>query len=328
MLENFRKKIIFYFFILLVAGNFLFAKSKKEPNWFKNSKNVFPKSEYISQLGSGKTEEEAKTDALEQLSQYFKTTVNSNLSTSIKAFSTENSSQKSSSIINNVEIKSEVDFFGVQFTESYYLKKEKKYYIVVYIKRADAWNQYKPKIEAQKTEFYEFYNKAQNESDSFFKIGFLRNAENSSIEFLKKLEYARILSPKEEEKYSVDRKTISKIPSLIEQEKKNITIFVFISGDYANIIENAVKKSFEKNGFLVSKNAKYKANVKVFANESGSEPICIFPSVELTISDNNENPVFSYETNIQERTVAYTLENAKRKAFPKLAEKINQELIF
>ncbi len=327
MVENFRK-VIFYFFAIFFAANFLFAKSSKEPKWLKNCKTVFPNSEYISQLGSGKTQEEAKTDALEQLSQYFKTTVNSNLSSSIKAYSTENSNQKSSSLINNIEVKSEVDFFALQFTESYYLKKEKKYYIVTYIKRADAWNQYKPKVEAQKTEFYEFYNKAQNELDSFLKIGFLKNAKDSSDEFLKELEYARILNPKEEEKYSEDRKTISKILSLIEQEKKKITIFVFISGDYANIIENALKKSFEKNGFLISKNAKYKANAKVFANESGTDPICVFPSLELTISDNNENAVFSYETNIQERTVAYTLENAKRKAFPKLAEKIMQELNF
>ena len=49
-----------------------------------------------------------------------------------------------------MNVTSEVEFIGLEFTESYYYKPEKKWYAVAYMIRDDAWVQYKPKIEAEK----------------------------------------------------------------------------------------------------------------------------------------------------------------------------------
>ena len=50
-----------------------------------------------------------------------------------------------------MNVTSEVEFIGLEFTESYYYKSEKKWYAVAYMIRNDVWVQYKPKIEAEKT---------------------------------------------------------------------------------------------------------------------------------------------------------------------------------
>ena len=52
------------------------------------------------------------------------------------------------------------------------------------------------------------------------------------------------------------------------------------------------------------------------------------PAVIVSVKSSEGKAVFSYEVKMMEKTVAYSLENAQKKAFPKLAEKINKEIKF
>lgn len=230
--------------------------------------------------------------------------------------------------MDEVNVTSEVEFIGLEFTESWYYKAEKKWYAVAYMNREDAWVQYKPKIESEKTKFHSFLKRAESEEDPYTKISLYKSAWKASCDFLEKLEYGRIINPKEEEKYSQDRNAVSDLPSRIEAEQKNLTLEVRMSGDYANIIETAVKNAFGRNGFVVGDKGNYVAEVAVSSNPSGSDPVAIVPAVTVTIKNRNGKAIYSYETNLTEKTVAYTLENAQKKAFPKLADKINQEIKF
>lgn len=316
------------FILLAFISSFCFAKPSPEPEWFRNYKKVYPNLEYIAQRGSGKTAEDAKTDAASQLAWYFQSTVSANLSTTMSSITSGTNIEEETRVVDEVNVTSEVEFIGLEFTESWYYKPEKKWYAVAYIKRDDAWVQYRPKIEAEKARFYGFYKKAEKETDSFTKISLYRSAWKASGDFLEKLEYGRIINPKEEEKYSQDRNVVSDLPSKIETEQKNLTLEVHIYGDYANIIETAAKNAFSRNGFVAGIKGNYVADVVVNSNPSGSDPVAIVPAVTVTIKNRNGKAIYSYETNLTEKTVAYTLENAQKKAFPKLAEKINQEINF
>ena len=66
----------------------------------------------------------------------------------------------------------------------------------------------------------------------------------------------------------------------------------------------------------------------MFLNPNGENPVTIMPAVIVSIKSSEEKAVFSYEAKMMEKTVAYSLENAQKKAFPKLAEKINQGIKF
>lgn len=319
-----------FFTLLFLAVSMcpVFAKKVPEPEWFKNYKKVYPNSEYIAQRGSGATAEDAKTDAASQLARYFQSTVSANLSTVMSSITSGTSIDEETRVIDEVNVTSEVEFIGLEFTESWFYKPEKKWYAVAYINRNDAWVQYKPKIDAEKNKFLGFYNKAEKEDDSFTKISFYKQAWKVSSEFLEKLEYARILNPKEEEKYSLDRENVSELPSKIESESKKLTLEVLVTGDYGNIIENAVRDALKRAGFVIGKNGNYVAAVDVDSHAEGDEPIAILPSLKVTVKNRNDHSIYSYEANLTEKTVSYKLEYAQKKAFLKLAEKINEEFKF
>lgn len=315
--------------ILTFVSAVCFAKPKSvEPDWFKNYRTVFPNAQYLAQRGSGTTAEVAKTDAASQLARYFQSTVSANLSTTMSSITTGTSIQEETHVIDEVNVTSEVEFIGLEFTESYYYKPEKKWYAVAYIVREDAWIQYKPKIEAEKTKFYAYLKKAESENDSFTKISLYKSAWKVSGDFMEKLEYGRIINPNEEDKYSADRTAIAELPAKMEKEQKDLTVFVNLKGDYGNIVETAIKTALGKGGFIVGENGNYTADVFVSSNPNGENPVTIMPAVIISIKNNGGKAVFSYEAKLTEKTVAYSLENAQKKAFPKLAEKINQEIIF
>ncbi len=322
------KKIV-VLFSMLISSVLLFAKPKSnEPDWFQNYRNVYPNREYIAQRGSGTTAEDARTDAASQLARYFQSTVSANLSTTMSSITTGSSIQEETRVIDEVNVTSEVEFIGLEFTESYYYKSEKKWYAVAYMIREDAWIQYKPKIDAEKTKFYAFLKKAELEDDSFTKVSLYKNAWKVSSDFMEKLEYGRIINPSEEDKYSADRTAIAELPAKIEKEQKNLTIFVNLKGDYGNIVETSIKTALEKGGFIVGSSGNYTVDVTVLSNPNGENPVTIMPAVIVSIKSSEGKAVFSYEAKLTEKTVAYTLENAQKKAFPKLAEKIEKEIKF
>ncbi|MCQ2592325.1 MAG: LPP20 family lipoprotein [Treponema sp.] len=116
----------FIIFLFSFISTFCFAKPNPEPDWFKNYRTVFPNSEYLAQRGSGVTAEDAKTDAASQLARYFQSTVSANLSTTMSSITTGSSIQEETLVIDEINVTSEVEFIGLEFTESYYYKPEKE----------------------------------------------------------------------------------------------------------------------------------------------------------------------------------------------------------
>lgn len=323
-----KNRLFLFGFLIFLLSVTLYAENSAEPDWFRNHRKTFPNSEYLAQRGSGKTAEEAKTDAASQLARYFHSTVNANLSTTMSSITAGSVIQEETRVIDERNITSEVEFIGLEFTESYFYEAEKKWYAVAFIVREEAWFQYKPKIEGEKTKFYAFLKKANAEEDSYTKISLYKSAWKVSEDFMEKLEYGRIINPKEEEKYSADRTEISELPAKIEAEQKKLTVRVNLKGDYANIVETAIKSSLEKCGFVVGANGNYTADVVVSSNPVGENPLAIYPAVNVTVKNSRGKAIYSYETKLTDKTIAYTLENAQKKAFSKLAEKITQEINF
>lgn len=302
--------------------------TNNQPDWFKNYKIVFQTSEYLAQRGSGVSAESAKTDAVAQLARYFQTTVNANLSTTMNSISSGDFVDENLTVVDEVKVTSEVDFIGLEFTESYYYKAEKKWYAVAYVNRRDAWIQYQPKIDSAKNKFYGFYKKAENETDAFKKLSLYKSAWEASFDFMEKLEFGRIISSMEEKKYSADRDAVAEIPSKIERTKNNLTSTFSIKGDWGEIIGTSVKRAFEKEGFKFGISGNYKLSVTVDSNAFGIDPVAIMPSVKIVLSSKSGEILFSFEEKLDEKTVSYTLENAQKKAFPKLAELIEREIKF
>jgi len=299
------------------------------PNWVQNYRKVYPDSEYLCQRGSGKSAEEAKTDATGALARYFQMNVSANLSTTMTSISSGTEIQEETAIINNVQVMTQVDFFGLEYTEPYYLKKEKKWYCVAFINRENAWIQYKPQIEIAKNTFEGLLKKLDKESDSFIKLKSLKTTWQKGKDLIEKLEYGRLIFPTRESEYSSSRDIFSELPVIFEETKSKCKTFIKVHGDYNRIFTTGISTVLSECGFDVVKNydeSIYIAEVVIEDNSTGGEPLAITPTVNIKIVSKNGKTVYSYEEFSNEKTVSYTLENAQKKAYPKLTAQIKAVL--
>lgn len=322
-------KEAFLLSVLLITQSVIFAKPQIMPDWVQNYRKVFPNSQYLAQRGSGNTAEKAKTDATGALSRYFQSTVNANLSTTLSSVTTNDSIDEKTMVVDEVNVQSQVEFFGLEYTEPFYVKSEKKWYCVVYINREEAWQQYKPEIDIKKNSFSGLYKNLKNETDYFTKLGMCKKVWTIGTELLQKLEYGRIINPSEEAQYQKERDEIAEIPVIFETAKQNCTIYIDINSDYNKMISTTVSSILSETGFSVAKTkaeASYVAEVLVDNNESGSDPISIKPAVNIKISSKKAKTVFSYEIIASEKSIGYTIETAQKKAYPKLTEEIKKAL--
>ena len=332
--EHFMKKLIALFSLPLLAAAVLAGcasvpRGETMPEWVTSHRTVYPDGEYLAQRGSGNFSEAAQTDAMSQIARYFKTSVNANLSTTMQSISSGASVDERLTVVDDVRVSSEVSLFALECTVPYYHKKEKRWYCVAYIRRAEVWKQYKPQIDGALKTFIGQYESAVGEADPFMRISKCKTAWDAGGTLLEKLEYGRIISPKDEAAYSGDRDKIAQIPVMAEAAKKECTVFVDAPDDYNRTLTQAVSTALSTCGLTVAKTADgaaYTASVEIDDGASGSDPVSITPAVSVKITGKGGNSVYSFETAAKEKAVAYTLENAKKKAYPALAKEIEDAL--
>ena len=306
--KNIRHFIIPFFFLFPLSS---FSAKSPPPAWLSDYRAVFPDAAYIAQKATADKADRARTEAVAQIARYFKTSVSANLKT----------------VENDVSLSSDVSLFAVETTEPYYLKKEKKWHCVAFIERAKAWEQYQPTVEGAKTEFYSMKKNADEESDPFEKCALLSKAWESGRVLLEKLDYARILDAKKEAAYEDDRKTASGMPGEIAKEKEKCTVYISASGDYGSTVSSALSQTLSRNGLKIAKHeseAAYIASAAIEDNAVGSEPVSIYPSLEFKIESKAGKTVCSSEVKMESKTVSYTLDNARKKAYPILAGELDK----
>ena len=321
--------LLLFVSIVLLVGCASTSGSGSMPNWMTDYRTVYPDTQYIAQRGRADSEATAKTEAVAQIARYFQTSVNANLKTSIQSVTSGEGVSETTIVVNDVDVMSQVDLFAVEYTAPYYFKKEKKWYCVAYIEREKAWNQYQPTLENAKTEFYSMKKNADSESDPLTKCSLYGKTWNSGKVFLEKLEYARILNSQKERAYSDDRKTVSEVPALIAGEKEKCTLYLDVKGDWGNVISSSLSKTLSDQGFKIAKNPKeanYTAHTEVENNAIGNDPIQVQPSLDLKIESRAGKTVFANQTKSEKKTIAYTLENAQKKAYPLLAEECEKSI--
>ena len=312
---------------LLLVGCASTSGSGSMPNWMTDYRTIYPDTQYIAQRGRADSEATAKTEAVAQIARYFQTSVNANLKTSIQSVTSGEGVSETTTVVNDVDVMSQVDLFAVEYTDQYYFKKEKKWYCMAYIEREKAWNQYQPTVENAKTEFYSMKKNADAESDPLTKCSLYGKTWNSGKVFLEKLEYARILNSQKERGYSDDRKTVSEIPALIAGEKEKCTVYLDVKGDWGNVISSSLSKTLSDQGFKIAKipkEANYTAHTEVENNAIGNDPIQVQPSLDLKIVSRTGKTVFANQCKVEQKTIAYTLENAQKKSYPLLAKEADE----
>lgn len=323
------KRIVGILLFSIISCCFCFSYSKPEiyPDWVIDVQAVYPLENYFAQLGEGKTEAMAKNNAVSKISSYLE----SNVETVIKSSQTMSHGadkvDKSQSVNISTTVTSDVTLFAVEYTDAFYSKREKKYYVVAYILRETVWKQYVPTIEDAKNIFYGHIENAEKEKDPFFKISYYQEALKSSEDFLLKLYYGRVISPKREEaQFSKDRDFISSIPATISEIKRNISFNINVKNDYLNSVSAGLKAEILDLGYKTktTNDASYQLVAEIDYNQTKDDDLIVLnPVLKLHIY-NSVRDFMNMEI-VSDEVIAATVDYAKQFAMQDMLEKLHTD---
>ena len=319
-----RSKVFYKIQFILVVFTFqnLFITAKERaPLWVTDWKSAFPDSAYIAQRGTGKSAELARTDALGAVARYLKSEVRSNLSTSLMTDGNKERAETRQDVL----VTAQTDLYGAELTEPYLHKKT--WYCVAYIDRAKAWAQALPDVRAKETAFRSFMEKAQSESEPFLACAYYKDAGECAEEFFAALAYGRLINKDADALFAEGKSLALSLPSLLAERKKGAAVRVVCANDEDAIISNAIARRFEAAGFTVSESGCCVAEAKIDLNAEGSDPVAVRPALTVTVRGRTGAAVHSFQCRAEEKTAAYSLDTAKRRALPKLAEAIGEQFM-
>ncbi|MHB9291477.1 hypothetical protein Holit_00554 [Hollandina sp. SP2] len=135
--------------LAFVAGTRLLAAGP-EPRWVRFREQEYPDSRFISALGMGKGDEEAKNAAISGLALYFKSTVSVQQQMLARynevVSANQKITEKETAMSNQVQIASQAEFLGAHFTAPWYNEQNRNWYILAYINKQEAAELYQKRI--------------------------------------------------------------------------------------------------------------------------------------------------------------------------------------
>lgn len=308
-MKSFRKIVLFA--CLAMAASYGFSKPKvKDPDWFNNVNGVYPESKYIAESASGTTEVEAKYAAVKLLAGY--------LASSVQA------------IPESVDVSSEVILCGVDFSESYFVKKEKKYYCVAYLDREKIWACYKPEIKKACDDFMAVYKMGERNMarNSFIAAKYLTIARSKADVFIARILIGKLFSPEAEKMHEMEQRKANDLDATVKSVFANSVLSIDAKNDVNSIVSAKVKEVFVSCGYTVSgpKTAQFTLSIEVKDNYEKSGNGCfVSPEVTVNVLNKKGDAVYSYSVS-GEKTKGDTRQKTLASALGPVAEKIGSEL--
>lgn len=328
----FFKALNVLFFLSLSAA--LYAKPEVIPDWVLNWQTVYPDSEYIAQKGTGKKADEAKSEALANLSYYFNSSVTAVRESNYNSLQTMTNGNvgkvkevSSLETIRDTAVTSHTELVGVEYTEPYYNRKDRTWHCVCYISRKIIWDKNEPALRVASENFKAFYNKANDTSDVFEKIRYLAMASEKGFGFVDKYSECQFYSEKlTGAAYGADMLLLSSLDSLIQEQKNKCRIYIDVNKDSGNQVYSAVSQVLSGNGFTVTRDRQTSTHVaKCFVDFENTLQDNIFiynPSIEISIMKDG-NISYSYSTNCG-RIKVFTKANGEKKSFEEINKRLNE----
>lgn len=314
----------FVFSIILMA-----AFCADIPKWMKNPDLEYPETEYIKAIGEGSSAQLAKNNALAEIALFFDTKVNV-LKLSVEELRSVDSGENSAFITNELhqqvaKISSEAEFLCVKFTESYYDKKSKKYTVLSYINKNDAYPLYKSRIDALMNSIDSYCEHANQEKEPFLSVVSLKKAQRLGVLAERYIRAIMTIEPSDVGLFKPSLQKITLIQNKIDELKPKMTFSIaLLQNDkrYDQIFSTAAE-ILEKEGDAYSlKNSKYKIAIDITCLEEQNDAgDFIRPSINILIVNNEGTGVYTYSK-------AYSKIGSKsmEQAYIRTVSKIKQDL--
>jgi len=303
----------------------------KAPAWMLDVNEVYPSKQYIAQIGEGASREEAEIDAQARIARYFESNINTATLGKLEMSEYNGKVKTDREIDKTTKISSNVKLFAIHFSEPYQDKKAKKWSVVAYLDKDEAYQIFRPKVDLPAQNFATNYNKAtkaaKNEDD-MTAVKFLRKAREHAAEFEENYQFATLLNLKRAAEYDSIHDQVAGIDAKLDIEMQNCQLQISVPEDNNGAIAAKAKNLFSDYGFPVkSSKGRYVATVNVTLDEQTlAKGTACYPHVDVVITSQDGEAVISFGKDGQKISAA-NADVARRRAYTEVEKLLEEAFI-
>lgn len=288
----------------------------------------FPGTEYMTAIGIGQSEAEARKLAIGELSNIFESKVVSETTTNAKAiFDSKNGDSVERSIESDIRISSSVDLKGVRVEKTW--KESGEHYALAVLNKQMAFDNWSGDIKKLDTEIDAELGSAKTAKSMFLKLKPLKNV----VKFWVKREVTksriRVMGYKNVRYAQYDMKAVF---TQIADIKSEMVIHVKLNGEYSREVSDTIAETLNEAGFKITQN-KRNADVLISGNVvikpvNLKNPNWKFARAQVSININDSvtnNQVGEIAEDNRKGHISYN--EAAHKAVKKVTETVSEKLI-
>ena len=335
------KKNISYLFIVFICLLFSGCVSTHqpeadvlEPKWISNQgrKEIFPDSEFVSNLSYGNSEEECKEKAAVGISEYIKASIESSTNAGVFYNEAGNVFTEKRTLQKNIQISTANNIYQLEYTNPYFDVEHGQFACVAYINREKAFSYVRPKLEIAKAQFPENYNNALKKDSELEKIIGIRRSWTVLQDFYEVYDFARAVMPSKSRAYEEIDFLASKSLITIKELASSIVIKIQGAGDSALLESSGVitelSNQLSKLGFVPGNSRKtdYSALVEVRSViTKTAETYQTYPEISIRLMEKGNEKV-TYIKNLP-KVAGFDKETVIRRTAIALTEDIKKSFI-
>lgn len=290
---------------VLLAAAFMaetpaFTERVTAPGWFSHKELLYPADQYISVVGEGGTEAEARDEAVAEIALFFKTTAdicNELLRTYNESeTSTTHSVANHTATIERARITSQTDFFGVQFTNSF--AAAGRVYVLAFINRNDAFTRYESDIKQNVSVLQYLLSYAEDRRNAVIGYNCAKSAVSISALTAELIKNARAIKPADAARFSNAESLIERSYAALKMCRENLTFTIAVTGEWQSTVYTTLAQLLEARGYAVvaaEEPATTTLSVQVTADERKTAAgIFLYSTISVVALATDNKPYFSY----------------------------------
>ncbi|MDY5124022.1 MAG: LPP20 family lipoprotein [Treponema sp.] len=336
-----KNKTTLLFIAIFNLGFSIFSASA--PSWVNDIASVYPKNQYFSALGYGKDTESARLNALGTLTQ----NIQSSVQVVTNSFLSEQQDEsgkvsRNSSIEKSVQVASSLTLTGVDYTEPYFNKKKKLYYVGAFLENEMLFEQISVKAERPLKQMNSLLERAETmakENDPFNSYSILKDAQSYADDFLSW--YYIMYTADKKQAFSIYKKDVANaynLPVIMKEYLSECLISIKSDTNFDKLNRDKFVSILKKSGFSIAgegintSKALYTADVKVILNlkteGDGDDTLYVAnPSISINLL-NKDSILYTWTAESNEKIISYDKSNISKKCSSSISKLLDEYPIF
>ena len=280
------------YFTLLYFTYPLYAQ--EAPLWLSHKSVKYPDTLFISALGSGVSEAQAKEDAVTQLALYFNSTITVNREASSRITESD-SVEKSRSVSSSLTVESEADLPLLSFSESF-CDPSGEWHVCAYINKSDAVKRCAAELDGGIQKAKNALKVCKNADAPISAFTGFSKLKNHLFKLQKTCETLTVLNAETGKTYrtaidAIENECITGMRTI----KPRVSFGIRIENDADGNIAAVLKEVLESEGFVCGENAALLISGKITISQSENDAgVFARPNLSLKILNQQGEVLYSY----------------------------------